>query len=207
GGLGTRDAKETPVYSSGVLWPPAITLLRMNQKADLRKHYRALRNAIPEASLIERSTAIEQLVLSIDRVEHAGSVFIYVSSGSEVRTHELIAALLGQGKAVMVPRVPPEPGVMQPIMINTLNDFVPGRFGIPEPTTREPFHETPDVTIVPGLAFQRTGERLGQGGGYYDRYLAHHPATYKVGLCFSEQLADKLPIGGHDICMDEVVTA
>ncbi|MEM9348358.1 MAG: 5-formyltetrahydrofolate cyclo-ligase [Planctomycetota bacterium] len=176
-------------------------------KAELRWHYRALRNAIPEASLVERSTVIEQLVLSIERIEHAGSVFVYVSSGSEVRTHELIAALLEQGKAIAVPRVLSEPGVMQPVLIHKLDDFAPGRFGIPEPTTREPFHETPDVTLVPGLAFQQTGARLGQGGGYYDRYLAQHPATYKIGLCFNEQLADKLPIGEYDICMDEVITA
>ncbi|MEO0477651.1 MAG: 5-formyltetrahydrofolate cyclo-ligase [Planctomycetota bacterium] len=147
-----------------------------DQKTDMRKHYRDLRNAIPGASRLERSTTIEQLALSIDRIEHAGSVFVYVSSGSEVRTHELIAALLDQGKAVAVPRVLPEPGVMQPILIHKLDDFAPGRFGIPEPTTHEPFDETPDVTIVPGLAFTCTGERLGQGGGYYDRYLAQHPA-------------------------------
>ena len=51
------------------------------------------------------------------------------------------------------------------------------------------------------------GERLGQGGGYYDRYLADHPATYKVGVCFNEQFTDALPIEAHDALMDEVVSA
>ncbi|MBX2850896.1 MAG: 5-formyltetrahydrofolate cyclo-ligase [Phycisphaeraceae bacterium] len=176
-------------------------------KSDLRKHYRAIRGEIPDAQLVERSAAIEQFVLSIDRIEQAGSVFVYVSSGSEARTHELIAALLSQGKAVAVPRVLPEPGVMQPVLIHALDDFAPGRFGIPEPTAHEPFEQTPDVTIVPGLAFTRLGERLGQGGGYYDRYLQQHPATYKIGLSFNEQLADTLPTSEHDIAMDEVVTA
>jgi len=176
-------------------------------KPDLRKHYRAICKAIPEPLRVERSTAIEQLVLSIDRVQQAGSVFVYVSSGSEVRTHELIAALLDQGKTVTVPRVLPEPGVMHPIVIQGLDDFAPGRFGIPEPTTHEHFEETPDITIVPGIAFTKTGGRLGQGGGFYDRYLARHPATYKIGVCFNEQIADSLPISGHDIHMHEVVTA
>ena len=178
----------------------------MNKK-DLRKHYRAARDLLGESQHIDRSAAIEQLVLSIDHVEHAGSVFVYVSSDSEVRTHELIAALLAQGKTVAVPRVLPERGVMQAVVIRGLDDFAPGRFGIPEPTTHEPLEQTPDVTIVPGLAFTRTGARLGQGGGYYDRYLADHPATYKVGVCFNEQLADLLPTNAHDIYMDEVVTA
>lgn len=176
-------------------------------KAELRKHYRALRGAIPETDRIERSVAIERLVLSIDRLDHAGSVFVYVSAGSEVGTHELIAALLAKGMAVAVPRVTSEPGVMQAIRIHALDDFAPGRFGIPEPTTHEPFNETPDLALVPGLAFTRTGTRLGQGGGYYDRYLAQHPATYKIGLCFNEQLADELPCETHDALMDEVVTA
>ena len=176
-------------------------------KPDLRKHYRAIRDGISEAQLLERSTAIEQLVLSIDRIHQAGSVFVYVSSGSEVRTHELIAAMLTQGKTVSVPRVLPGPGEMQPIVIHALDDFAPGRFGIPEPTTHEHFDKTPDVTIVPGLAFTRTGIRLGQGGGYYDRYLEQHPATYKVGLSFNEQLAEALPASEHDVHMDEVVTA
>lgn len=176
-------------------------------KAELRKHYRTVRGALSEAELVDRSSELERLLLSIDHVKHAGSVFVYVSSGSEVRTHELIAALLEQGKTVAVPRVLPEPGLMQPIVIHGLDDFAPGRFGIPEPTAHEPFNETPDVTIVPGLAFTRTGLRLGQGGGFYDRYLAQHPATYKIGLCFNEQLADVLPSHTHDIQLDEVVTA
>ncbi len=176
-------------------------------KAERRNHYRAVRGALSEAELVERSSELERLVLSIDHVQNAGSVFVYVSSGSEVRTHELIVVLLEQGKTVAVPRVLPEPGAMQAIVIQGIDDFAPGRFGIPEPTTHEPFVETPDVTIVPGLAFTRTGLRLGQGGGYYDRYLAQHPATYKIGLCFNEQLNDELPADAHDIYMDEVVTA
>lgn len=176
-------------------------------KADLRKHYRAARGVISERQLVERSSELERLVLSIDHVEQAGSVFVYVSSGSEVRTHELIAALLDRGKTVAVPRVLPEPGTMQAVVIHGIDDFAPGRFGIPEPTTHEVLEQTPDVTIVPGLAFTRTGQRLGQGGGYYDRYLAQHPATHKIGLCFNEQLADELPSDEHDINMDEVVTA
>lgn len=176
-------------------------------KSKLRKHYRAVRGAIVEPQLAERSAAIEQLVLSLDCVERAGSVFVYVSSGSEVRTRALITALLQRGKTVAVPRVLPEPGVMQAVVICSLDDFAPGRFGILEPTTHELLEVTPDVTIVPGIAFTRTGQRLGQGGGYYDRYLAQHPATCKVGVCFNEQLAETLPCEPHDALMNDVVTA
>ena len=178
-----------------------------NDKSSLRQHYRALRDAIAADSRDERSAEIARLVLTIGRLEHAGSIFIYVSAGSEVGTHGLIAELLRQGKTVAVPRVMTAQGVMQPIVIQSLDDLAPGRFGIPEPTTHDVLTTTPDVAIVPGMAFTRTGERMGQGGGYYDRYLHQHPAAYKVGLCFSEQLADALPCEAHDALMDEVIVA
>lgn len=179
---------------------------RCEDKKNLRGHYRVLRDAIGQADRLERSAEIQRLVLAIKRVERAGSVFAYVSSGSEVRTHELIVALLELGKTVAVPKVVAGPGQMRTVVIRGLDDFSPGRFGIPEPTTNDLLLQTPEVAIVPGLAFTRSGLRLGQGGGYYDRYLAQHPATYKVGLCFDEQLADVLPCDAHDAMMDQVVS-
>jgi len=65
----------------------------------------------------------------------------------------------------------------------------------------------PDVVVVPGLAFTAAGDRLGQGGGWYDRYLAQVRADCTaIGVCFAEQIADTLPVEAHDITMDHVVT-
>jgi 5-formyltetrahydrofolate cyclo-ligase len=178
-----------------------------DDKHALRKRYRAIRSAIPEIERVARSDRLAQQLLALPVFEQASSVFVYVSSGSEVQTLKLIAGLLGQGKTIAVPRVLPEPGVMQPIVFDSLDDFAPGRFGILEPTTHEALAETPDITIVPGLAFTATGGRLGQGGGYYDRYLAQHPTTHTIGLCFMEQLVETLPIADNDIPMDEVMSA
>lgn len=164
-----------------------------------------MRDAIAEQDALERSAAIERLLLALERIDRAASVFVYVSCGSEVRTHGLISALLGRGKTVCVPRVLAEPGVMQPTTIRSMDDFAAGRLGLLEPQTREPFDKTPDVTIVPGLAFTRSGQRLGQGGGYYDRYLAQHPGTHTLGVCFCEQLAESLPSETHDRSVDRVV--
>ncbi|MEM6258871.1 MAG: 5-formyltetrahydrofolate cyclo-ligase [Planctomycetota bacterium] len=179
----------------------------MNSKAELRKHYRAVRDAIPEKDRKKHAYTIERLVLSNDRVQRADSVFAYIGTGSEVATDMLIIGLRVVGKTVVVPLVTDEPGMMRTVAIDSLKPCIPNRFGIPEPAHHRPFRETPDVTLVPGLAFTRAGARLGQGGGYYDRYLAQHPATYKIGICFNEQLGDVLPTSEHDICMDEVVTA
>lgn len=182
-------------------------MIGSSDKKTLRKHYRALRDAIPAEHRDRRSAVIAELLLSIDRVEHAGSVFVYVSTGSEVGTHALIGALLELGKAVAVPRIANEQSVMHPMLIRSPADLAPGRFGIPEPITNELLDTTPDLTLVPGLAFTRTGDRLGQGGGFYDRYLTQHPATYKIGLCFEEQLAESLPCDERDVVMDEIITA
>jgi len=176
-------------------------------KPTLRKHYRALRDAIPPAEREARSQVIARLLLTIERYDHAGSVFVYVSAGSEVVTHGLIESMLKEGKTVAVPRVMADGGQMRPTVIHHMSDLVPGRFGILEPTTHEVLSTSPELVIVPGLAFTRSGHRLGQGGGYYDRYLTQHPATYKVGLCFNEQLAPSLPTDEHDVGMDEVITA
>lgn len=176
-------------------------------KPALRKRFRAARGAIPEADRNQRSGVLINLLLSIDRMQHAASVFVYVSAGSEVVTHGLVNTLLEMGRVVAVPRVLPEMGRMQAVVIRSLSDLSPGRYGVLEPTRQQVLDTTPDLAVVPGLAFTRAGRRLGQGGGYYDRYLAQHPAAYKVGVCFNEQITDVLPVTDLDIAMDEVVSA
>ena len=81
-----------------------------------------------------------------------------------------------------------------------------GSFGIQEPTG-ELFtdYDTIDVAIIPGMAFDAEGHRLGRGKGYYDRFLSRVPHLYKIGLCFSWQLVDHVPYDEHDIKMDEVI--
>lgn len=178
----------------------------IDDKSALRSRYRALRDAIPVEDRDKRSEVIVRLLLTIQKLERAGSVFVYVSSRSEVTTLGLIGSLLGQGKTVAVPRVMSERGEMAAVVIGSLSDLAPGRFGILEPTTRDVLDSTPDLAVVPGLAFTRGGSRLGQGGGYYDRYLGQHPMAYKVGVCFNEQVAGRLPTDAHDVGMDEVIS-
>lgn len=140
-------------------------------------------------------------------VQKAVSVFVYVASGSEVDTCPLIDALLRIGKRVAVPRVLSEPGRMQAVAIASRDELVLGRYKLLEPLPDAPVLRDPDLVLTPGLAFTPAGERLGQGGGYYDRYLALHPSSLAIGLAFSEQLADRLPAESHDAVMDRVAWA
>lgn len=198
-------------------------------KAQLRKRYADARRAIPPAERERRSLLIVERVLALPEAERAENWFIYLAAGAEVQTRPLIAALLARGRCVAVPRVLDGPGRMEAVLITELEDLVPGKFGIetPGPNATDLLTTTPDLTIVPGLAFTASastavsgdltsvsdtptsgvGERLGQGGGYYDRYLAQHPTTHKLGLCYTEQLVDTLPIDPHDIPMNRVIFA
>ncbi len=83
--------------------------------------------------------------------------------------------------------------------------FAPGKFGIREPLGSQ-LAPPPDVVLVPGLAFGASGARLGRGGGFYDRWLARHPAVITVGLCFACQLVEHLPGEAHDLQVRSVLT-
>lgn len=178
-------------------------------KVDLRKQYNEARRAIPAAERDRRSLLIVEQVFALLVAERADTWFVYLAAGAEVQTRPLIAALLERGKRVAVPCVLDEPGRMEAVLITSLDDLVPGKFGIesPSPNATDLLTTAPDLTLVPGLAFTQAGERLGQGGGYYDRYLAQHPGTHKLGLCFTEQRALSLPTAPHDIPMDRVISA
>ena len=87
-------------------------------------------------------------------------------------------------------------------------DLQKGAFGIMEPTgTLFTDYERIDVAIVPGVAFDRDGHRLGRGKGYYDRFLSKVPLVYKIGVRFPSRLMDEVPADEYDILMDEIVTA
>lgn len=139
----------------------------------------------------------------------ARTVHIYASAvNNEVHTHELILLLLDEGKRVVVPRCAPEQYRLQHIRINSLDELRPARFGLLEPVHVPENEVDPaelDIIIAPLLAFDRTGTRLGFGGGYYD-YLFRHAVCPRIGLAYSFQEEPNLPVEPHDRKLDAVVT-
>lgn len=186
--------------------PGSPTTDTADSKASLRRQMRAVRDRIPVAQRLQESRAIGERVLSLPAVVAADTVFCYVSFGSEVGTHGLIRALLAMGKAVAVPRLTAgDQMIAQPI--GGLADLVPGRYGFLEPTADSVARHLPcGVTLAPGLAFTRRGDRLGYGGGHYDRYLAAHPGTVAIGVCFEAQVVESLPTEPFDRPMHALVT-
>ena len=159
-----------------------------------------------------RSEAIRRKVFRLTAFRRARTVCCYVALPYEVQTWRMIEEMLSKGKRVVVP-------VMQPrtkrLRISEVQDpaseLSRGAFGVWEPVPKayRPVRvRDVDLVLVPGLAFDRRGHRLGHGHGYFDRFLARVPKTTPtVGLAFRFQLLDRLPIAAHDHAVSTILTA
>ncbi len=170
----------------------------VNSKAALRKELLALRKAALSCEL-----SITDLKAHPEFIR-AEVVFCYVSAHGEVGTRKLVEELLGE-KEVVVPYCVDKKGNMICVKINSSGDLKEGSFGIPEPENPIEFpKEKIDFAIVPGIAFDKEGYRLGYGKGYYDKFLADIKA-YKLGVCQKEFFKDLLPHDEYDVKMDRVL--
>lgn len=175
---------------------------RQEAKKLLRKHMRLLRDQISDRE--EKSGRIAGSVLQMEEVRKAESVFCYVSFRSEVDTAPLLEALWKAGKVTAVPKVDKEQ--MAFYEIHSMDDLVCGYCGIPEPKPGCALMKKADIIIMPGLAFDTEGHRLGYGGGFYDRFLAATPHGWKLALAFEEQIQPEIPSEKQDIRVDGIVT-
>ena len=166
------------------------------EKAALRRMLLEKRAALPDKE--GKSRAICQGVLAMPQWQQAERVFLYLSARGEPDTRTLIEAAWEQGKEVLAPVCGEGEGEMAFFPFESFQDLRPGKWGIlePEPRGRIP-GKGPGLCLVPGLAFDRQGNRLGYGKGYYDRFLAA-AGIESVGLCYGELLFDSLPAGSHD---------
>lgn len=144
------------------------------------------------------------------RFTGASSVMLYMPMRSELDVTPLAMAALSQGKRVSVPRSDPDAGTLTAIGVDSFgSDSMPSdAMGVRTPAHGpEVKSESLDLVVVPGMAFDRAGHRLGRGAGYYDRFLSTlSPRTATAGICFDEQLVDAVPHGDHDRTVDCVIT-
>ena len=155
-----------------------------------------------EALLIENFFSL--LSELFPKTEGAGmrlNCFVYLSYSSEAPTDLLIESLKEAGHRVFAPRV--ENGEM--VAVEALEDFTLSSLGIREPVG-EPFEGELDISITPLLAVDKTGTRLGYGGGYYDRFFEKHNGVKKIGYAFDFQVVDKVPSEPFDKRLDYTIT-
>jgi len=175
------------------------------QKQTLRKAMTAVRKSIADKK--EKSLLMERHLLEKDFFQNCDILFAYLPLKNEAETFLLIEEALKLGKNVAVPRCLDD-GEMEFFLITSPDALRPGSYGILEPDFNEEQKVSPttrSLILVPGLAFDKEGFRLGYGKGYYDRYLAKHPAV-TVGLCFADCVKDTLPRGEYDLAVKHLVT-
>ena len=175
-------------------------------KEDLRRQIRQIKRQFTPMQLEELSLPI--MARLKPKLAQTDAVFAYYSLPDEVCTHQLIDSLVADGKTVYLPKVIGDE-TMTWFPYHSAQDLKEGAFHIMEPagvTKESPLCYNLCCTIlVPGVAFDVAGRRLGRGRGYYDRFLASHPELYKIGVCFDFQKVPEVPSDEYDILVDEVI--
>jgi len=180
-------------------------------KNELRAELLRKRDSIPSSKRFQKETAIKRNLFGLDVFKNAKTILMYVSFRSEVDTITHLDDILMLGKKLAVPLVDSKQKSLTLYEIRSASELEPGYMGIPEPRLGEERIITLkdiDLVVIPGTGFDAKGNRLGYGGGYYDRLLANaekHIPT--IALSFEEQIADKIPAEPHDIKMDIIITA
>ena len=176
-------------------------------KDEIRRVAKATRKAMTGSEVLEKSSIIEAKVLGLQEIKKAKTVMVYVSKEGEVGTHSLIKKLLFQGKAVLVPKTDKQKRRIITGQINSFDGLAQGEFGVLEPKTPKRFPKNKvGLFIIPGLAFDHKGNRIGYGYGYWDRFLKGVATNRIVGLCFESQLVGKIVPGPEDVSVSKVVT-
>lgn len=177
-------------------------------KNTLRKRFKERRGLMTQARRAMADHRIAVRLRSLVSYRRARTVLVYVSMPIEVDTRQIIKKALSDGKRVAVPRCVPGTREMEFFLINSLDVLSPGTFGVLEPTP-DPACLLTDfshsICIVPALACDRCGYRLGYGGGYYDRFLRDYPGE-KVLILYKCCLVPHLWHGRYDVPVDRIVT-
>lgn len=179
-------------------------------KRELRREMRERRQRF--AARDAASSLIGTRLLQLPELTRASTVMTYVSVGTEVATRDLLSRLASLGKTLFIPYC--RDMHLQLFRLRSVEELVPGTLGIPEPPPelqadpeRQGRPEEIDLVLIPGLAFDRYGNRLGQGKGYYDRFLRLlRPTALKLGLAFDCQIVEDLPRTPRDVPVDAVLT-
>ena len=188
---------------------PTGPALREAKRA-MRAAVIALRDALPVDARAAASHAIASRVTALPQFAAASSILVTLPFRSEWDSALVARTALALGKRVIVPRVDVAARMLSLHVVQSLDDAIESGYrGIPEPRAEAPHASPNDVAfaLVPGVAFDGRGRRLGYGGGYYDRLLPLLPrAAPRIAGAFEVQLVDTVPAAGHDLAVDMIVT-
>ena len=175
-------------------------------KKELRRTIRERKRAMTEEEIVSRSEKLGQLFAQSDAYKAAKTIYGYLPYNQEVRTVPMLEQALKDGKRVAVPKVYGDE--MKFLYLDDLSKVEKGYAGIPEPIADGPVADDKTaLVLMPGLAFDPQGHRIGYGGGFYDKFLAAEPDHPTLALCYEFQMLPKLDTEEHDIPVDTVLWA
>lgn len=175
-------------------------------KQELRQAIRARKRAMTEEDILRRSEILAGKFARSNAYRAAKTIYGYLPYNQEVRTVPMLRRALEEGKRVAVPKVYGDD--MKFIYLDDLSQVAKGYAGIPEPVADGPVaQDEAALVLMPGLAFDRAGHRIGYGGGFYDKFLAREPHHPTVALCYDFQVMDRLETEEFDIPVDLVIWA
>ena len=180
------------------------------KKIRLREKIKGLLSKYNPSLLEAKSKLIQSHLFSLPEYKDSPLPMFYVSIEREVHTHEMIKAALSQKKEIALPLILKSQNIILPCKISDFLDLESGPFGILQPS-KEKIQSVSisslDFVIVPGIVFDKKGNRVGRGKGFYDRFLKlMSPQTTKIGFAFSFQIVEQVPVNENDIAMDKIVT-
>lgn len=172
----------------------------MEEKDLIRARIKEQRRALGQQERKNIAESIGREILCMKEFRECRLFFTYISYGTEIETMGITRAALDAGKIVAAPKVVGE-GKMEFYLLDSIDSLSPGAFGILEPQGKRVLTPRTGETflLLPGLAFTRRGDRLGYGGGYYDRYLAAHQGIFLAAPAHPFSVMDYLPVQAHDI--------
>lgn len=175
-------------------------------KKELRRMIREKKRAMTATEIETASARLAELFYQTQQYKDASVIYGYLPYNQEVRTVPILEQALREGKRIAVPKIYGD--TMRFIYLEDLSKVEKGCSGIPEPVADGPVAEDPNaLVLMPGLAFDAKGNRMGYGGGFYDKFLAREPNHPTVALCYSFQMVDTIPSEEYDIPVDCVLWA
>ena len=182
----------------------------MRAKEDIREEVRIERTQCSQKWLAARSAQVQERLLALPEFSEFKAVAMYLAYGAEVGTEAILADCKAVGRSVFVPAYDEDSGTYRLCRLDADVTLRPGRWDILEPVAPGWVSDAVEIDcmVVPGVAFDSAGGRVGHGCGYYDR-MAVEPCVkgaWKVGLAFDFQVFDRVPAVAHDVPMDAVVT-
>ena len=163
------------------------------------------RNELEKKEVIEKGNIVKEKLSSLEEYKKAKTVMFFLSFGKEVYTYDMVKEALGdKNKKVIVPKI--KEFEIIPCSIKEFLELAPGAYRILEPVeVKEANREEIDIVLVPGIAFDQKGYRIGFGKGYYDRFLKGLKAL-KIGLCMDFQVVNEISHREWDVPMDVIIT-